>query len=97
MKKLISILFLFAMLLQAIPVLHFFMEKPEVFYTTIDEEKAPEKGKELKEKNDNDKAFLIAGTESFFEKEGSPSYIIYKPQIPATPNQEPLSPPPNIC
>ncbi len=54
------------MLLQAIPVLHFFMEKPEVFYSTIDEEKAPEKGKELKEKSDNDKAFLLGETDSFF-------------------------------
>jgi hypothetical protein len=49
MRRIVSILFLSLMLLQAIPVLHFFSSQKEVFYTYIDEEKPDEKsGKEKK-------------------------------------------------
>ena len=43
MRKLISILFLSLLLLQAIPVLHFFSAKKAIFYSLIDEEKPVEK------------------------------------------------------
>ena len=36
------------MLLQAIPVLHFFSSQKEIFYTYIDEEKPDQKSKEKK-------------------------------------------------
>ena len=49
MRKIVSILFLFLMLLQAIPVLHFFAEKKAVFYTYVDEEKPEQKSKFGKE------------------------------------------------
>src|SRR5215203_2037609 len=50
MRRIVSILFLSLMLLQAIPVLHFFSSQKEVFYTYIDEEKPDEKS--AKEKKD---------------------------------------------
>ena len=48
MRRIISILFLSLMLLQAIPVLHFFASQKEIFYVYIDEEK-PEGAKEKKD------------------------------------------------
>jgi hypothetical protein len=50
-KKLISILFLFTLLLQAIPVFHFFSERSEIFYTSLDEDK-PEETKVEKAKKE---------------------------------------------
>ena len=96
MRKIISILFLFTMLLQAIPVLHFFTEKPEIFYTSIDEEKPSEKNKEMKEDIVKDKAFL-----SFYAT--SPVDLItvvlfqnYATQLPSSPHLEMLTPPPDL-
>lgn len=56
MRKLISILFLSLMLLQAIPVLHFFSSQKEVFYSYIDEEKPDDKS--AKEKKEKGKEYL---------------------------------------
>lgn len=43
MRRLVSILFLSLLLLQAIPVLHFFSSQKQIFYALIDEEKPVEK------------------------------------------------------
>ena len=48
MRRIISLLFISLMLLQAIPVLHLFSSQKEIFYVYIDEEK-PEGAKEKKE------------------------------------------------
>lgn len=42
MKKMVAILFLVLLCLQAIPVLHFFSSKKSVFYTYVDEDKPTE-------------------------------------------------------
>lgn len=83
------------MLLQAIPVLHFFTEKAEIFYTSIDEEKPSEKNKEIKGDIVKDKAFL-----SFYAT--SPIDLIpvflfqnYATQLPSFPHLELLTPPPD--
>jgi len=49
MRRIISIIFLSLLLLQAIPMLDFFSSEEEIFYTNIDEEKADESVKEKKE------------------------------------------------
>lgn len=51
MKRFISILFLFTLLLQAIPVFHFFTERSGIFYTSLDEDK-PNETKVEKEKKE---------------------------------------------
>lgn len=58
MKKLIAILLLALMFLQAIPVLHFFSSQKEIFYSYIDEDKTPET-KVTKEKMDGKEMFLM--------------------------------------
>ena len=47
MRRIISILFLLLLLLQAIPVLDFFSAQEEIFYVHLDEEKC-EDAKEIK-------------------------------------------------
>jgi hypothetical protein len=49
MRRIISILFLSLMLLQFIPVLHFFSSHKEIFFACIDEEKLDDSSKEKKE------------------------------------------------
>ena len=60
MRRLVSILFLSLMLLQAIPVLHFFAEKKEVFYSYVDEEEPEHKSKVEKKVS---KEYLDVGIE----------------------------------
>lgn len=92
MSRIISTLFLLLMLLQAIPVLHFFSSQKEIFYTYIDEEKPDEKSKEKKE----GKEFL--SLTSFFPIE----QIVTTLFSPATeshyisPKLEFITPPPNF-
>ena len=86
-------LFLSLMLLQAIPVLHFFSSQKEVFYVNIDEEKPEEGSKEKKES----KEYLSLAL-GFLAPE------INKTQFPSVtdkhytfPLLEFLTPPPDCC
>ncbi|HVF98099.1 MAG TPA: hypothetical protein VM871_12290 [Flavisolibacter sp.] len=97
MKKVVSILFLVTMLLQAIPVLHFFTEKPEIFYTSIDEEKPSEKGKETKEDKQGDKAFLSFCTPVSVKVVEAICFQNYTSLLPPSPHLEMLTPPPDFC
>lgn len=93
MRRIISILFLSLMLLQAIPVLHFFSSQEEIFYAYIDEEKPDEKSKEKKES----KEFLLptsfSPTVQTIKTHFSPGIDSYY----VTPILEFLTPPPDRC
>ncbi len=97
MKKIISIVFLMTMLLQAIPVLHFFTERPEIFYTSLDEEKPSEKNKETKEDKQEDKTFLSFYATSYIKLIASINFQNYTSQLPSSPHLEMLAPPPDFC
>jgi uncharacterized protein YxeA len=90
MRRIISLLFLLLMLLQAIPVLHFFSSQKEVFYVYIDEEKQDDSPKEKKESfslssfsaaEQTIKTHYSSGTETNY----------------ASPILEFLTPPPDYC
>ena len=85
------------MLLQAIPVLHFFTERPEIFYTSIDEEKPTEKSKETKEDKVEDKALLSFYATSSIEIIADIRFQNYASQLPSSPHLEMLTPPPDLC
>ena len=93
MRRLISILFLSLLLLQAIPVLHFFSSQKEIFYAYVDEEKPDDKVKEK----------LIAkeylGSEIFtpplLTKQNHFCFHLVKAY--SSPHPERLTPPPNAC
>jgi hypothetical protein len=85
------------MLLQAIPVLHFFTEKPEIFYTSIDEEKPSEKSKETKEDKQEYKALLSFYTTLSIELVAAICFQNYTSQLPSSPHLELLTPPPDFC
>lgn len=94
MRKIVSILCLFLMLLQAIPVLHFFAEKKAVFYTYVDEEKPEQKFKFGKEDFDQD---VNTTVHPFLEDE---AILLFSPFIQkhhASPLLEFLTPPPDAC
>ena len=81
--------------MQAIPILHFFADKPEIFYAVIDEEKPTEK--ETKESKQDDKAIFtphrILNTQLIaFIRVHS-----YSSTLPSSPHLELLTPPPNFC
>lgn len=84
------------MFLQAIPVLHFFTERPEIFYTSIEEEKPNEKNKDVKSDKFDDKLFISPGPVHFSDKELSTAFIRYIPLLPHSPHLELLSPPPDF-
>jgi hypothetical protein len=92
MRRIISILFLSLMLLQAIPVLHFFSSQKEVFYVYIDEEKLEEK-KDSKESKELVTLLISSPTEqtikTFFPS-GTDTYY-------SSPLLEFLTPPPDYC
>ena len=85
------------MLVQAIPVLHFFSEKPEVFYFAIDEEKPNEKNIELKEDKQDDKVFFFLYKIFNDQSVSSNSFQHYTSQLPSSPHLEMLTPPPDFC
>jgi hypothetical protein len=81
------------MLLQAIPVLHFFSSQAEVFYVYIDEEKPDEKSKEKKEGKEV-LSLSIDFTVSLSNKRifnPSPESVYGSPLL------EFLTPPPDAC
>lgn len=85
------------LLVQAVPVLHFFSEKPEMFYTILDEEKPNEKSKDVKDDKGDDKYLsslhdaytLCICTSSDFQN--------HTAQLPFSPHLELLTPPPDVC
>lgn len=80
------------MLLQAIPVLHFFSSQKEVFYTYIDEEKT----EGAKEKKDG-KEYLSLNIENIFSQPAETVYVVaanvpYSPPVLGF-----FTPPPDRC
>lgn len=82
------------MLLQAIPVLHFFMEKKEVFYSYVDEEEPEHKSKV--EKKITKEYFSIADLQDS-GSEADRNYRHFSEDQPLSPSLEFLTPPPNAC
>jgi hypothetical protein len=96
MKKQIAILFLITMLVQAIPVLHFFTEKPEIFYAVLDEEKPSEK-KETKGDKEQKKEFLSLSATSPVELMVPVHFQNHASQLPFSPHLKLPTPPPDFC
>lgn len=63
MRRIISVLFILLMLVQAIPVMHFFSSQKGVFYVYIDEEKPDGKSKEKKDGKECLSAFYLPVSE----------------------------------
>ncbi len=97
MKKLLAILFALSMLLQAIPVVHFFSAQPETFYIALDEEKPGEKTKELKEEKAEEKSLLFGRTNITASLFLSTSFLQFNLLIPPCPHIEMPVLPPNFC
>jgi flagellar basal body-associated protein FliL len=93
MRRVISIFFISLMLLQAIPVLHFFSSQKEVFYAYIDEEKPSEKSKETKE----GKEYLSLSDMTPTEEELTTQFFPASVNAYASPLLEFLTPPPDFC
>ncbi|HEX8313614.1 MAG TPA: hypothetical protein VF609_01395 [Flavisolibacter sp.] len=94
MRRIVSILFLSLMLLQAIPVLHFFSSQKEVFYTNIDEEKPNEKiAKEKKE----GKEYLSLEVEPPVDQLIQTKYSAAADTNYSSPTLTFLTPPPDAC
>ena len=94
MRRIVSILFLSLMLLQAIPVLHFFSSQKEVFYTYIDEEKPDEKP--AKEKKDG-KEYISILVEAFTDQPSNTTYFSVAEDRYSSPTLSLTTPPPDIC
>jgi hypothetical protein len=80
------------MLLQAIPVLHFFSAQPEVFYAYIDEEK-PGDNKKMKE----GKEYVSATQPTFDFAEEEKTYRRFSVNPFSSPPLEYTTPPPDAC
>ena len=80
------------MLLQAIPLLHFFSSQKEVFYVYIDEEKLEEK-KDSKESKELVTLPISSPAEQTFKTYFSPGTDSYY----SSPQLEFLTPPPDHC
>lgn len=93
MRRIISILFLSLMLLQAIPVLHFFSSQKEVFYVYIDEEKLEENSKDSKESKELVSLIISSPAEQTIKTYFSHGTDTYYP----SPLLEFLTPPPDHC
>ena len=92
MRKVISIFLLSLLLLQAIPVLHFFSAQKEIFYVYIDEEK-PGDAKELKE----GKEYLAVADNAGSFCQGEKTYPPFFLNRHSSPLLENLTPPPDPC
>ena len=79
------------MLLQAIPVLHFFSSQKEIFYALIDEEKPEEKAKEKKECRECHSLFSLAPV----EKKITNTFSLFAIHQYTSPLLEFLTPPPD--
>lgn len=81
------------MLLQAIPVLHFFAEQKEIFYSYVDEEE-PHKSKVEKKAA---KEFLSITLLTDGDTDTNRKYRHFKEDQPLSPSLDFLAPPPNAC
>lgn len=97
MKKVISILFFLAMLLQAIPVLHYFSYTKAGVYFAMDEEKPNEKNKESKEDKQDDKISFSSFKIKASRHLASLCFHYYSSQLPSCPHLQMLTPPPDFC
>jgi hypothetical protein len=93
MRRVIATILLSLMLLQAIPVLHFFSSQKEIFYTYVDEEKPEQKLKLEKEV----KEFLVFSAKSFVLDESIRKYGRFIEHRPSSPLLEYATPPPDAC
>lgn len=84
------------MMLQAIPVLHFFSSHKAVFYTYIDEEKPEHKVKLSKEKDDLVKDYNQA-LFAFQEEENKFLFPLFIEKQHPSPFLEFSAPPPDAC
>ncbi|HVG15959.1 MAG TPA: hypothetical protein VM935_13390 [Chitinophagaceae bacterium] len=91
MRRIIASIFLCLLMLQAIPILHFFSSKGEVFYTNIDEEKPGEIAKEKMQ----GKEYLSMETETTFLLLINTSYHPAIDNKYASPSLALLTPPPD--
>ncbi len=82
------------MLLQAIPVLHFFSSHKAIFYTYVDEEKPEQKSKVEKE---DGKEYLTLTIKTFAEAESTRLFFHFLEKQPSSPLLEFLTPPPDAC
>lgn len=82
------------MLLQAIPVLHFFSSQKAVFYSYVDEEKPEQKSKVGKEDFNREVAII---TQSFPEDESTYLFLPFVQKQHLSPLLEFLTPPPDAC
>lgn len=85
-------MFLSLLLLQAIPVLHFFAERKADFYSLIDEEKPSEKSEVEKKAG---KEFTTGADESLSIQTALPFFNTFALHPYAAPLLEDLTPPPN--
>lgn len=92
MRSVVSIFLLSLLLLQAIPVLHFFWPQKEIFYVYIDEEK-PGDTKAV----DEGKEFLSALPSSIGFSGKGKTYPPFFVNAPASPLLEYPTPPPDAC
>ena len=93
-RKLIAILFLSLLMLQAIPVLHFFSSQKAVFYSYVDEEKPDQKSKAEKEDYQKE-ACQVAYP--FSDEEIRPLFLPFVEKQHSSPYLEALTPPPDAC
>jgi hypothetical protein len=94
MRKIVSILCLSLLLLQAIPVLHFFAEKKAVFYAYVDEEKPEQKSKVGKDELNK---YLVTATQLFSEEKTRLPFSPFVQKHHSSPLLEFLTPPPDAC
>ena len=94
MRKLIALLLIFLMLLQAIPVLHFFSSHKAVFYSYVDEEKPEQK---FKAANQEYQKHSTAIPPFFIEEESSRTFLPFVVKRISSPLLEALTRPPDAC
>ncbi|HEU4904058.1 MAG TPA: hypothetical protein VFT06_14730 [Flavisolibacter sp.] len=94
MRRIFAILFTLLLLLQAIPVLHFFSSHKSVFYSYVDEEEPGQKSKVEKKEL---KECLSVVPDLPLAEEKAPFYLPLSEEAPSSPILEFLTPPPNAC
>ena len=95
MRSFTAILLSLTILLQAIPVLHFFSEKPEIFYVAIDEEKPGEKSNDAKDDKTDDKSFWQYSLTGAAELKLPAGIHSQTSSVPSSPYLEMVTPPPH--
>jgi hypothetical protein len=93
-RRIFAIYFSLLLLLQAIPVLHFFSSHKAVFYSYVDEEEPGQKSKVEKKAV---KECLSVTPALLLAEEKAPFYLPLSETPPSSPFLEFLTPPPNAC